>query len=172
MPKKQTQTQDESQMNRRAGFKWSINECLKLEREYGLLKMSLDDIALLHERSVDAIMYKLDKEGIADYTQLYIETYGYGNESDNDSVTDSDSDNDDACSENSDEEYEEDCQEENSDSDEEDQDPVVDEDEEEYDSYNLKQQVQILTKQLASLTAVVYKSLSWGKSEKKLSVNC
>lgn len=169
MPKKQTQTQDESQMNRRAGFKWTINECLKLEREYGLLKMSLDDIALLHERSVDAIMYKLDKEGIADYTQLYIETYGYGNESDNDS----DSDNDDACSENSEEEYEEECDAEDSDDDS-DEGSVCEEDsdEEEYDSYNLKQQVQILTKQLANLTAVVYKSLSWGKGEKKLSVDC
>jgi hypothetical protein len=162
MPKTQTQTQDETQFNRRAGFKWTVNECLKLEREYDLLKMSLDDIALLHERSVDAIMYKLDKEGIADYTQLYIETYG--------DDCDDDSDNDDACSENSDEEYEEDCQEENSDDEEE-----VDEEEEEvdeYDSYNLKQQVDILTKQLANLTAIVYKSLSWGKSEKKLSVNC
>jgi hypothetical protein len=160
MPKTQTksQAQDESQLNRRSGFKWTVNECLKLEREYDLLKMSLDDIALLHERSVDAIMYKLDKEGIADYTQLYIETYG--------DDCDDDSDNDDAFSENSDEEYEEDCQEENSDDEEE-----VDE-EEEYDSYNLKQQVDILTKQLANLTAIVYKSLSWGKSEKKLSVNC
>ena len=33
-------------------------------------------------------------------------------------------------------------------------------DDEEFDSYNIKQQVQMITKQLSNLTAIVYKALS------------
>ena len=55
----------------RSGFKWTVNECLRLEREYDLLKLSVEDIALLHLRTPFAIMYKLDEEGIADFNDLY-----------------------------------------------------------------------------------------------------
>ena len=64
-------TKPTTQMYKRSGFKWSVNECLRVEREYDLLKLSIPEIALLHERSIEAIMYKLDKEGIADYNELY-----------------------------------------------------------------------------------------------------
>lgn len=49
---------------RRHNFKWNVNECLKLQREYELLEWPVDKIALKHNRSVEAILYKLEKEGI------------------------------------------------------------------------------------------------------------
>lgn len=55
----------------RAGFKWSVNEILKLQREFELLGLSIDEIASSHNRSPDAIMYKLSEEGFADYNVLY-----------------------------------------------------------------------------------------------------
>ena len=62
-------------MYRRANYKWTINECLRLEREYDLLELSIQDIALLHERSPEAILYKLDNEGIADYNDAFLDRY-------------------------------------------------------------------------------------------------
>ena len=55
----------------RAGFKWTVNETLSLQREFELLGMTIDDIALKHQRTPNAIMYKLDQEGFADYNVLY-----------------------------------------------------------------------------------------------------
>jgi len=129
----------------RSGFKWTINECLRLEREYDLLKLSVDEIALLHQRSPYAIMYKLDSEGIADFNELYKQTYpdeASKEESENENEEDEE-DNDE--SDNDDESYQ-------------DQELEAD-DEDEYDSYDLRKQVGILTKQLSNLTAIVYKSL-------------
>lgn len=57
---------------KRSGAKWTVNECLRLQREYELLKLSIDEIATLHQRSAQAIMYKLDAEGIADYDVLAV----------------------------------------------------------------------------------------------------
>ena len=135
------------QTQKRSGYKWSVNECLRLEREYDLLKLSVSEIALLHERSDDAIMYKLDQEGIADFNHLYVKqnpTMFLKEEEQQDEDSDEEEkDSDDSSNyEGSDEEQEE-------------EEDIV---EEEYNAYNLKQQVQLLTKQLANLTAIVYKS--------------
>ena len=48
---------------KRHNFKWNINEVLKLQREYELLGMSIQDIAKNHSRSRKAILCKLEKEG-------------------------------------------------------------------------------------------------------------
>lgn len=48
----------------RRGNKWTVNEILSLQREYELLEMDIQEIALKHGRSVQAILYKLDKEEI------------------------------------------------------------------------------------------------------------
>ena len=147
---------------RRANAKWTINECLRLEREFDLLKLSIDEIAALHERSAQGIMYKLDSEGLADYNVLAVCGTNYQlrdsdinnqdsnqeeedeDEKDSDYEEELDGDNDDAASEVSDlEDLEED-----------------EEDKEEYDRFNLRQQINILSKQLANLTAIVYKVLS------------
>jgi hypothetical protein len=60
----------------RNGYKWSINECLRLEREYDLLKLSVPDMAILHKRTINAIMFKLQAEGLDTYNNLYVQTFG------------------------------------------------------------------------------------------------
>ena len=60
----------------RNGYKWSVNECLQLEREYDLLKMSVPDMALKHNRTLNAIMFKLQAEGLCSYNEAYIKTFG------------------------------------------------------------------------------------------------
>ena len=52
---------------------WTVNECLKLEREYDLLKLSITDIAIKRVRTPRAIMTKLDIVGIASYSDLYLQ---------------------------------------------------------------------------------------------------
>lgn len=47
----------------RNGNKWTINEILQLQRESELLELSVLEIAKIHKRSVDAIIYKLAGEG-------------------------------------------------------------------------------------------------------------
>jgi len=60
----------------RNGYKWTINECLRLEREYDLLKLSVPAMASLHNRTVNAIMCKLQAEGLDTFNNLYVQTYG------------------------------------------------------------------------------------------------
>lgn len=48
--------------------KWSINEILKLQREYELLEMNIEEIAQIHERSEEAILWKLEQEGFINKT--------------------------------------------------------------------------------------------------------
>jgi hypothetical protein len=122
-------------MYTRANAKWTVNECLRLEREFDLLNLSVQEIALLHDRSPNAIMYKLDAEGIADYNDIFINRQSLKVETKDES--ESELDDDDTSN------YQEE-----------------EEEEEEFDSYNIKQQVQIITKQLSNLTAIVYKALS------------
>ena len=50
----------------RNGKKWSVNETLRLQREYELLKLDVIKIAILHERTEDSILFRLVKEGFAD----------------------------------------------------------------------------------------------------------
>lgn len=46
--------------------KWTISEVLKLQREYELLELSIYEIATRHKRSVKAILFKLQSEGLID----------------------------------------------------------------------------------------------------------
>jgi len=46
---------------KRNGYKWTINETLSLQRNSDLLKMTVGELAKKHERSEDAILYKLDE---------------------------------------------------------------------------------------------------------------
>jgi hypothetical protein len=57
----------------RTGNRWTVNECLQLQREFELLGLTIDEIASRHNRSPRAIMFKLDAEGFADYNTLYFE---------------------------------------------------------------------------------------------------
>ena len=147
---------------RRANAKWTINECLRLEREFDLLKLSIDEIATLHERSAQSIMYKLDSEGLADYNVLAVCGTNYqlrvsdiNNQDSNHEEEEEEEDEDEKDSDDS-SDYEEELDGDNDDAASE----VSDLEEEEYDRFNIRQQINILSKQLANLTAIVYKVLS------------
>ena len=57
----------------RNGYRWTVREILSLQREFELLEWDIDTIAKKHKRTPDAIMYKLDQEGFADYNVLFQE---------------------------------------------------------------------------------------------------
>jgi hypothetical protein len=54
--------------------RWNVNEELKLQREYELLNMSIQEIALSHKRTEEAILCKLQKEG---FIKSWNEATGY-----------------------------------------------------------------------------------------------
>jgi hypothetical protein len=157
---------------RRANAKWTINECLRLEREFDLLKLSIDEIATLHERSAQGIMYKLDSEGLADYNVLAVCGTNYqlrvsdiNNQDSNQDEEDEDEDEDEKDSDDS-SDYEEELDGNNDDAASEVSD--LEEDKEEYDNFNIRHQINILSKQLANLTAIVYKVLSPKQGDNRL----
>ena len=157
-------------MYRRTGNKWTVNECLRLTREFELLGLSIQEISELHERSPNAIMYKLDYEGIADYNDVFQNRQeksclSEAEESDAESKAESkaeeseyaDSDNDDAASENS--EYIE--AEDNDDAASENSEYIEaaesdHNNEESISIYDVSQQIKNLTKQVSYLTKIVY----------------
>ena len=47
---------------KRHGKKWTIPEELKLQREYELLQLPIEMIAIMHKRTVESIVAKLEKE--------------------------------------------------------------------------------------------------------------
>lgn len=110
---------NETQMNetQRNGFRWSVNECLQLQREFELLELSIDEIASRHKRTPNAIMYKLDQEGFADYNVLYSNYYDLNAHmklncnQDYDTEEEDDSDEDDDTEEEEEEEEENDSDE-------------------------------------------------------------
>jgi len=57
--------------------RWTVNECLALQREFELLEWSIDEIATKHKRTPKAIMFKLDEEGLAKYNILCNEYYNF-----------------------------------------------------------------------------------------------
>ncbi|MCJ7801167.1 MAG: hypothetical protein MUP82_02280 [Candidatus Marinimicrobia bacterium] len=50
----------------RSGNKWTVNELLALQREYELLELSVQQIAVKHQRSVSAVLFRLESEGFID----------------------------------------------------------------------------------------------------------
>jgi hypothetical protein len=48
----------------RHGKRWNTPEILTLHREFDLLNLSVEEIALRHQRSVDSILFKLQSEGL------------------------------------------------------------------------------------------------------------
>jgi hypothetical protein len=149
---------------KRFGNRWTINECLQLQREFELLQLSVDEIAERHQRTPNAIMFKLDQEGFADYNMLYSNYHNLNNEmnvsndvtsvvEDETSVVDDEEEDDnvssyseqdcvaDHCS--SDEEVDEEGQEE------------AESDDDSHDNGSLKKHVMRLEKQLCLLTEMM-----------------
>jgi hypothetical protein len=112
--------------NNRHGFRWNINECLRLQREFELLQLPLDEIASRHGRTVNAIMRKLHAEGFASYHDLC--SLHYSNKLNNLASNDED--------------YVDD---------EDDMDD--DEDEEDYDPYDIVNNIRSLQKQMNALVS-------------------
>ena len=50
-------------MSLRSGKRWTINETLRLQREYELLEYTVYEIAEKHQRTVEAILFRLENEG-------------------------------------------------------------------------------------------------------------
>ena len=115
---------------KRSGNKWTVNEVLSLQREYELLEMTIQEIALQHSRSVEAILYKLESE---EFIDTFISARGYNNYSNK---------ND----EQYDEQYdvEDDVEDEDEDDDDDDDDDYEDqdyEDQQDYEIVNLTRRV-------------------------------
>jgi hypothetical protein len=106
---------------KRNGNKWTINEILNLQREFELLKMDFRDIAIKHQRSVKAIVYKLFAEGFIDFIN-------YNEDDDEEYQDDEDCDDDD-------DEDDVDCDDEDEDEDDVDCDDEDEDDEEDDDEY-------------------------------------
>jgi hypothetical protein len=71
---------------KRRGNKWTVTELLQLQREYELLEWTVQQIAEKHQRSVTAILYRLEDEG---FINIWSEARGYKMGSDYDSNVDS-----------------------------------------------------------------------------------
>lgn len=114
----------------RHGFRWTINECLRLQREFELLQLPLDQIASRHGRSVNAIMCKLDAEGLASYDELYAQHYSS-------KLTNLANDDEDYVDE----------------EDDDDEDDVDEDDVDEYNAYDVIKNLLSLQKQMNSLVS-------------------
>jgi hypothetical protein len=105
-------------------FRWSINEVLALHREYDLLGLSINEIALRHKRKPDAIVYKLITENIIC-------------ENDEDDFNEDEFVTDHLYTEEEDDEEEDDEEEEEGEEEDEVEDDAEEEDEEEEEQQNL-----------------------------------
>jgi hypothetical protein len=130
----------------RNNFKWGVNEVLSLQREYQLLKLSIDEIAKKHKRTPNAIMLKLDKEGIENYNTLYTNYYkSSGLSQDTEIQPEPESESDD------DSEYEEEEEEQDEEEDDDDSEYKEEEDESEYYGDDDDEDDDPLTKRVAKL---------------------
>ena len=99
---------------KRFGKKWTITEILSLQREYELLELSIQDIAVKHQRSVSGILFKLEDEGFIvnlesarGYAEWYYSVYGQDNvASDSEDESSEVDDNDDDANNDEDEDEE------------------------------------------------------------------
>ena len=49
---------------KRNGNRWTVNELLSLQREYELLEWTIQQVAVKHQRTETAILFRLESEGI------------------------------------------------------------------------------------------------------------
>jgi len=83
--------------NKRSGNKWTVKEFLDLQREYELLEWSIQEIAEKHQRSVIAILFKLESECLIDSweTARGYSVYAVVNEEEYDQESDDEDEDDD-----------------------------------------------------------------------------
>jgi len=139
--------------------RWTIKECLNLQREFELLKLSIDDIALKHKRTPNAIIFKLDEQGLAEYNVLYSNYYGLNSPMEVIRKHTHDEYDDNIINNFIDETEEDDDELEDLEDDYEDDEETIS-DEESYfedDDYNLKNRINQLEKHVSTLTELVLK---------------
>jgi hypothetical protein len=151
----------------RRGNRWTVNECLQLQREFELLNLSIDEIADRHKRTPSAIMNKLDREGLADYNVLYSNYHDLNSHiptqttnkyvPDEHDADDDDDDEDDEESEQEDQDY-------IPEDEEEDEEENPWDAEEEEDDDDIKAHVMRLEKQVMALTEMFMKQTKNHKS--------
>ena len=159
---------------RRHRFSWSPNELERLNREYENQELTIQQIAVLHERSIRSILFKLESEDLIEtwgqargYTD-YAKEMGYPIYSKStDQEEDEDYEEDDDYEE--DEDYEEDDHCDDEDEDDEDYENSVT-DEEEYDPYSMKQQMSFMQKQINNLRKIV-SGILYDSSNKNTNTN-
>jgi hypothetical protein len=61
-------------MQTRHGNRWTVNETLSLQREYELLEWTIQQIAASHQRTVRAILFKLEQE---EFIPTWYDARGY-----------------------------------------------------------------------------------------------
>jgi hypothetical protein len=132
---------------KRFGNRWTINECLQLEREFDLLELSIDEMAQRHQRTPNAIMLKLDSEGHADYNVLYSNYHALNSH---------------ISTQKTNQTEESDEEEEYNDEEEEEEEEYNESDDEEEEELSLKLQVMNLEKKLNELTDFIMKQSKKG----------
>ncbi len=147
-----------TQLRSRFGNRWTVNECLQLQREFELLNLSIDEIAERHQRTPNAIMFKLDQEGFAEYNVLYSNYYDLNSHIPTQQTNNNDDDDDEE-----DEEVEQEDQEYIPDQEEYDEEEDEDEDYEQDDD-DIKTHVMRLEKQVMALTEMFMKQTKNNKS--------
>jgi hypothetical protein len=137
---------------RRHRFAWRPNELERLNREYENQELTVQQISVLHERSIRSIFFKLESEGLIDRWDQARGWSAYAQEMDYPDYSATSLDQED---EESDEDYEED-EEEDAEEEEEDEDEDEDEEEdEEYDAYSIKQKMNFLQTQINNIRKIV-----------------
>lgn len=94
---------------KRRGNKWTVNELLSLQREYELLEWTVQQIAEKHQRSVEAILFRLEYEG---FISSWYNARGFNTKSYQESIENTVATDDCVCNEESfvdDEDDEHDC---------------------------------------------------------------
>jgi TATA-binding protein-associated factor Taf7 len=154
---------------RRHRFPWSHNELERLNREYENQELTVQEIAALHERSVMAIFFKLESEGLINKWQeargwsAYSKEMCYSDQ-ETDSVENEDGDYEEGDEEDGD--YEEEDEEEDKDDGDYEEEDEEDEEDEEYDAYSIKQQMNFLQTQINNIRRIVSGILYDSSSQK------
>ena len=145
---------------RRHRFAWRPNELERLNREYENQELTVQQISVLHERSIRSIFFKLESEGLIERWDEARGWSAYAQEMD---YPDYSATSLDQADEESDEDYEED----------EEEDAEEDE-EEEYDAYSIKQKMNFLQTQINNIRKIVSGILydSSQKTTANSSANC
>ena len=117
--------------NKRNGNRWTVNELISLQREYELLEWTIQQIAVKHQRTERAILFRLESEGFItswnDARGFDMESYKASIE-DDDVVTEDCVCNEESCVDDDDQDC---CEDDDQECCDDDEDYVVDEDEEE-----------------------------------------